>query len=90
VATEEAWRRPRPRPVEVLPTVIEGQQLYCLRDHIEPTGPAVLVSREGLFLLSLMDGARDLLRLRTAFTLRTGATITAAQVEAFVHQLDDA
>jgi AmmeMemoRadiSam system protein B len=76
--------------VEVLPTVIEGQQLYCLRDHIEPTGPAVLVSREGLYLLSLMDGERDLLRLRTAFTLRAGATITAAQVEAFVRQLDEA
>ena len=90
MATEEAWRRPRPRPVEVLPAVVEGQQLYCLRDHIEPTGPAVLVSREGLFLLSLMDGERDLLRLRTAFTLRTGATITAAQVEGFVRQLDEA
>jgi hypothetical protein len=87
---EQTWRRPQLRPVEVLPTVVDGPQLYCLRDHIEPDGPPLLVSREGLLLLSLMDGERDLGRLCTAFLLRTGQPIAASQVEEFVRRLDDA
>jgi AmmeMemoRadiSam system protein B len=86
----EAWLRPRLRPVEVLPTVVDGQQLYCLRDHLEPNRPPLLVSREGLLLLSLMDGERDLGRLATAFLLRTGRSISLTQVERLVRQLDEA
>ena len=86
---EQAWQRPRLRPVEVLPTVVEGQQLYLLRDHVEPEGPALLVSAEGLLLLSFMDGERDLAGVRAAFALRTGQMLSAAQVEAFVRGLDE-
>src|SRR5205823_775826 len=81
VSEEQAWRRPRLRAVEVLATVVEGRQMYCLRDPGEPDGAAVLVSREALLLLGLMDGERDLDGLRAAFTLRTGMQLLASQVE---------
>ncbi len=90
VERDAATWRPRVRPVEVLPAVVEGQQLYCLRDHVDPGAGPVLVSREGLLLLSLMDGERDLPRLCTAFMLRTGRSLPLSQVEAFVRQLDEA
>src|SRR5919199_2391211 len=90
VSGEQARWRPQPRAVEVLPTIVQGQQLYCLRDHVEPDGPAVLVSRDGILLLSLMDGERDLLQLRSAFALRTGQLLPLAQLEEFVSRLDDA
>jgi AmmeMemoRadiSam system protein B len=82
--------RPRVRAVEVLPAAVDGQQLFCLRDHLDPGGPALLVSREGLLLLSLMDGDRDHARLTTAFMLHTGQSIPTAQVTEFVRRLDEA
>ena len=87
--TENAWRRPRLRAVEVLPVEVEGQELYCLRDHVEPEA-SVLVSRQALLLLSLMDGERDLPQLRTAFLLRTGQPLPLEQIEGFARQLDEA
>jgi AmmeMemoRadiSam system protein B len=76
--------------VEVLPVAVDGQQVYCLRDHVDPTGPAVLVSREALLLLSVMDGERDLARVCSAFTLRSGLPIAVTQVEEFARRLDEA
>jgi MEMO1 family protein len=82
------FHRPRVRAVEVLPAALDGQQLYCLRDHLSAGGPALLVSREGLLLLSLMDGERDHARLATAFMLHTGQSIAPAQVTELVDRLD--
>jgi AmmeMemoRadiSam system protein B len=90
VCEEQAWQRPRLRAVEVLATAVEGRQMYCLRDPGEPDGGAVLVSREALLLLSLMDGERDLDALRAAFALRTGAQLLPSQVEELVRGLDEA
>jgi hypothetical protein len=90
VSQEQAWRRPRLRAVEVLATAVEGRQMYCLRDPGEPDGAAVLVSREALLLLGLMDGERDQEALRAAFALRTGMQLMASQVEELVRGLDEA
>ncbi len=86
---EVAWQRPRLRPVEVLPVEMDGEQMYCLRDHVEPEA-SLVVSRHALLLLSLMDGERDLRQLGTAFLLRTGQALPPGQLEGFVRQLDDA
>src|SRR4051812_4817729 len=85
-----AWARPRVRAVEVLPTEVDGQPMYCLRDHLSPEGEALLVSRHALLLISLIDGERDLAQVGGAFALRTGVTLPPPQIEQFLHQLDNA
>jgi AmmeMemoRadiSam system protein B len=73
----------------VLPTDVDGERMYCLRDHLEPDA-ALLVSRAALLLLSLMDGERDLGQLAAAFALRTGQALPPAEIAGFVRQLDEA
>src|SRR5262249_10092044 len=85
---EASRQRPCLRPLEVLPTEIDGQQMYCLRDHLEPEA-ALLVSRAAVLLLSLMDGERDLGQLSAAFELRTGQALPPEEIEGYVRQLDE-
>jgi len=86
---EASCQRPCLRPLEVLPTEIDGEQMYCLRDHLEPDA-ALLVSRAAALLLSLMDGQRDLGQLSAAFELRTGQALPPGEIEGYVRQLDEA
>jgi MEMO1 family protein len=90
VQIDEAWRHPRLRPIEVLPVVVEEQQMYCLRDPADPAGPSLVVSREALLLLNYMNGERDVGRICSAFTLQTGMAVPQEQVEAFAQRLDEA
>jgi MEMO1 family protein len=86
---EASHQRPCLRPLEVLPTEVDGEQMYCLRDHLEPEA-ALLVSRAAVLLLSLMDGQRDLGQLSAAFELRTGQALPPSELERYVRQLDEA
>src|SRR5829696_468064 len=88
-AAEASHQRPCLRPLEILPTEVDGEQMYCLRDHLEPDA-ALLVSRAAVLLLSLMDGERDLRQISAAFELRTGQALPPGQIEVYVRQLDEA
>lgn len=87
---EFSRQRPRLRPVDVTAAEVDGQQRYCLRDTLDPDGDVLLVTREALLLLSLMDGERDLAALQAAFALRTGVRLAATQLAEFVAHLDAA
>jgi MEMO1 family protein len=83
---------PRLRPsVDVSPLGPEhGEDLVCLYDRQDPSAGQVVITRAGLFLASLLDGARSASGVQAAFALRAGATLSADQIEAFVEKLDRA
>ncbi len=49
----------------------------------------IFVSDYGLFLLSLMDGTRDIDQIRLEFTKKTGLLITREEIERFIHSLKE-
>jgi AmmeMemoRadiSam system protein B len=67
-----------------------GDDLICLYDRQDPTSGQVVMTRAGLFLASLLDGARTAAGVRAAFALRAGSTLSPADLVAFVDQLDRA
>lgn len=83
------WR-PRLRPVDVQAARANGEQVYCLRDRLDPEAPTLVVSPQALLLLSLFDGTRDLRGVQIAFALRTGQTLPLDQIAAIAEQLDAA
>jgi AmmeMemoRadiSam system protein B len=67
-----------------------GQDLICLFDRHDPTADQVVITRAGLFLASLLDGARTASGVRAAFALRAGTPLLSADLAAFVEELDRA
>jgi AmmeMemoRadiSam system protein B len=68
----------------------DGEELVCLFDRQDPSGGQVVITRGGLLLASLLDGARTPAAIRSVFALRTGSTLGPGEVEDFVRQLDSA
>ena len=98
-STAVAWRQQRghgavPRlrlGVDVAAVGSEqGEELVCLYDRQDPSAGQVVVTRAGVFLASLLDGARTLSGVRAAFALRSGLDAAATDLAAFVDQLDQA
>src|SRR4051812_20761421 len=83
---------PRLRPsidmVEVGPEY--GEDSVCLYDRQDPSTGQTIITRAGLLLASLLDGSRTASAVRATFALRTGATLGAQEISAFVDQLDRA
>jgi predicted class III extradiol MEMO1 family dioxygenase len=83
---------PRLRPsidmIEVGPEY--GQDSVCLYDRQDPENGQVVISKAGLLLASLLDGTQTASAIRASFALRTGATLGAQEISAFVDQLDRA
>lgn len=93
-AGESLSTAPLPRlrsGVDVAPAGQErGEELICLYDREDPTGGQVVMTRAGLFLASLLDGARSSSAVRAAFALRAGRTIAPDELTTFVEQLERA
>lgn len=67
-----------------------GQPVLVLRDRLGITSQVAVVPPVLAVLLGFFDGTRDLETIRTAFALRTGASIGRQQLEDIVTQLDEA
>lgn len=81
--------RPRLRPIEVIPISNSGRRTIWLRDPSDPELNPLAISDGGIAVLSLLDGQRTLRELSSALTLR-GASVTEAQLHAFLTRLDEA
>jgi len=66
----------------------EGQQMYFLRDPEGISERSLAVSRDVLFILSLMDGTRSLNNLQEEYTKAFGNQIRIDQVESIVEGMD--
>ena len=80
---------PRVRWLDVVPTVHEGRETFVLRDPEGITDNALLVSRDVLFLISLMDGARSARDIRFEFMKASGLPIGEDRVTSVIRTLDD-
>ncbi|MFH1737596.1 MAG: AmmeMemoRadiSam system protein B, partial [bacterium] len=80
---------PKVRPLEAFPVTVEGQQMICLQDPIRINESPMVVNGPTYFLLSLMDGTRDILDIQADFARRTGEILFRDKVEGLVAQLDE-
>lgn len=80
---------PRVRWLDVVPTLHEGRETFVLRDPEGITDNALLVSRDVLFLISLMDGARSARDIRFEFMKASGLPIEEDRVTSVIRTLDD-
>ncbi|MBC8255508.1 MAG: AmmeMemoRadiSam system protein B, partial [Ardenticatenia bacterium] len=82
--------KPRLRPIDVRPTVHQGQPVLLLRDPLGISDEVIVVPQALGPLLALCDGSRTLPELHAGFLVRTGLQITPDLVQKVVDQLDGA
>ena len=80
---------PRLRPIEVFPVQDGGRRGLVLRDPADPRISPVVVSDGVAQVLALLDGQRTVSQLASHLLLR-GASVTEAQLRAFLSRLDEA
>lgn len=73
-----------------MPAEEEGKPVFVLRDLEELTDKPLALSGGGMFLISLLDGARSAADLAAAFKEGTGADIAVDVVVDLVRALDEA
>jgi MEMO1 family protein len=80
---------PRVRWVDVVPTVREGRQVFLIRDPDGLTDQSLIVSRDILFLLSLMDGSRSLADIQAEYSKAAGTPMHTDRIISVVRTMDD-
>lgn len=71
--------RVKARWVDITPTTHNGTEVFLLRDPEGIAGDALLVSRDVLFLISLMDGRRTVRDIQEAYMRAAGGTLLPAE-----------
>ncbi len=66
----------------------DGRDMFILRDPQAVADGALVVTREVLFLMSLMDGTRSFLDLQEAFMRAFGRPAATEELEAVVNAID--
>ncbi len=89
VPEDGAYEYPRLRPVEVFPTTLRGQQVFCLRDPMHYTDAIVSVNPQTAAILDLFDGRHSLLDIQEAFARRSGLLLFREQLLQVIHSLDE-
>ena len=84
-----AYEYPRLRPVEVFPTTLRGQQVFCLRDPMHYTDTIVSVPPQAAAILDLFDGRHSILDIQEAFARRFGVLLFREQLQQVIQSLDD-
>ena len=79
---------PKVRWVETLPVEQDGREMFVLRDPDGLTEGSLVVSREVLFLISLMNGNRSIRDLQEEFMRASGRLISTEQIESVVNTMD--
>jgi AmmeMemoRadiSam system protein B len=81
---------PKIRPVEAIPTVLDGKRVIMLRDVSSLSDKVIFVSPELLFLISQMNGENRILDIQVAYTRNFGTIITSEKIKEILNQLDEA
>jgi hypothetical protein len=82
-------RRPRLRPVDVLPGEAEGQKGIFLRDPERIATGVLFLPAAGLVLLSMLDGEHDLRDIQAALMRRFGELVPLEVLENILRELDE-
>jgi len=76
------------RWVEVLPVVQDGREMFYLKDPEGISDKPLVVSRDVLFLMALMDGQRSLRDLQEEYTRASGSLVHLEQIQAVADAMD--
>ncbi len=77
------------RWLDIVPTTHEGMEMFLLRDPEGIANDSLLVSRDVLFLISLMDGKKTLRDIQEAYVRASGGVlIPMERITAVVEALD--
>lgn len=89
---DEAFEKPRLRPLQIFPAEDGGKKLLCLRDPEGVTeAVAALPPALALFLLETFDGAHDFRDIQAEYARRSGGRLlTKEELLGILHQLDEA
>jgi hypothetical protein len=79
---------PKMRWVEVLPVSQDGREMFYLRDPEGLTEKSLVVSRDVLFLIALMDGKRSLRDLQEEYTRASGTLVHLEQIQSVVEAMN--
>jgi MEMO1 family protein len=86
--------RPAPavrRDLEIVPVVYEGERCFLVRDGLGLIEPPVILKRDALAVLALLDGRRSVEDIRVELVRRRGGTFIAREaVETLLAELDAA
>ncbi len=74
----ENTERVKVRWLDVVPTEHDGMEMFLIRDPEGMATDALIVSRDVLFLISLMDGRRTVLDIQEAYTRAAGGVLVPA------------
>ena len=80
---------PRLRWVDVTPTVHDGREAFVIRDPEELTDKSLVVSRDILFLLSLMDGSRSIVDIQAEYMKAAGVLMSTERIMSVVQVMDE-
>ena len=79
---------PRIRYIEAFPVRQEGREMILLKDTEGIMGNPLVVSKDALFLLSLMDGTRSLRDIQAEYMRTFGNLIYIEHIQSFMETLD--
>ncbi len=80
---------PKIRWVEVLPVSQDGREMFYLKDPEGLTEKSLVVSRDVLFLISLMDGKRSPRDLQEEYVRASGTIVHLEQIQSVIEAMDD-
>jgi MEMO1 family protein len=80
---------PRVRWLDIVPTVDEGKEVFVVRDPEGITDKSLVVSKDILCLLSLMDGSRDVRDIQGEFLRRWGVLVQSERIESVVSAMNE-
>jgi AmmeMemoRadiSam system protein B len=79
---------PKVRPLEAFPVEHEGREMIGLKDPVGLSPAVVFVPQETFYLLTLMDGTRDLADLQAAYMRRFGTLLFTDKLQELIEQLN--
>ncbi len=81
---------PRIRPLEAFPLTVNQQQMICLQDPLRINEQPLVVNGVTYFLMTLLDGTRDIVDIQSDFARRTGEILFRNKIDDLISQLDNA
>ena len=72
-----------------MPTVRDGREVFVIRDPEELTDKSLIVSRDILFLLSLMDGSRSVADIQAEYMKACGVVMYTDRIMSVIQAMDE-
>ncbi|HME43596.1 MAG TPA: AmmeMemoRadiSam system protein B [Syntrophorhabdales bacterium] len=85
---EHPTEYPKMRWAEVLPVSQDGREMFYLRDPEGLAEKSLVVSKDVLFLIALMDGKRSLRDLQEEYVRASGSIVHLEQIQSVVEAMD--